>query len=95
MKGVAMDKSKGFTLVELLVVIAIIALLMSILMPALARVRRQAKDVLGQSNLRQWGTCFEGHRTAANVHPIPISTGWAPSGLTMEMRGTCDVAQWQ
>jgi len=53
-----MSEKKGFTLVELLVVIAIIALLMSILMPALARVRKQAKTVLCQTNLKQWGVCF-------------------------------------
>ncbi len=50
-----MANKRAFTLVELLVVIAIIALLMSILMPALARVRNQAKVVLCQSNLKQWG----------------------------------------
>ncbi|MHC4389459.1 MAG: type II secretion system protein [Planctomycetota bacterium] len=53
-----MSNKRAFTLVELLVVIAIIALLMSILMPALARVREQAKTVLGQSNLKQLGSCF-------------------------------------
>jgi len=50
-----MNNRKGFTLIELLVVISIIALLMSIMMPTLSRVKNQAKDVLCMNNLRQWG----------------------------------------
>ncbi|TFG47785.1 MAG: type II secretion system protein, partial [Candidatus Brocadiia bacterium] len=71
-----MKAKKAFTLVELLVVIAIIALLMSILMPALARVRKQAKAVICQTNLKQLGACFAMYTDSWDGK---FMRGWTPN----------------
>ena len=50
--------SYGFTLIELLVVVSIIALLVSILLPALAKARDSARNVMCMVNLRSCGQGF-------------------------------------
>jgi len=51
-----MRNTAGFTLIELLMVISVIVLLMALLLPALQRVRKQARAVVCRTNLKQWGT---------------------------------------
>jgi prepilin-type N-terminal cleavage/methylation domain-containing protein/prepilin-type processing-associated H-X9-DG protein len=65
----------GFTLVELLVVIGIIAVLMSILLPALSRAREHANAVTCLSNLRQ---------IMAGVHSYASDTGYVVPGQWLQ-----------
>lgn len=62
----------GFTLIELLVVISIIALLISILMPALGRARKQAKASVCMTNLRSMGQAHKIHNVETEGKMVDI-----------------------
>jgi len=65
------SKCSAFTLVELLVVIAIIALLLSILMPALNKVREAGKLTVCLGNVRQIGIAAYTYAAANNDWILP------------------------
>lgn len=71
--------SQAFTLIELLVVIAIIALLVSILLPALAGARSAARRTVCMSNQRQYATSAITY-TADYRDLLPTYT-WKPGGF--------------
>ena len=77
------QNKKGFTLIELLVVIAIIALLLSILMPALSKVKKQAQRVVCMANLSQWGLILTQYTEDHEGHFFPGYYNYTdPNGVT-------------
>ena len=77
-----MHRSRAFTLIELLVVVAIIALLVSILLPALNQAREQAKTSVCLSNQKNLAVAFVLY-AADNDGALPVAL--AGTNLTWDM----------
>jgi len=82
-------EKQAFTLIELLVVIAIIAILASLLLPALSRVNGKGKKIVCINNLKRWGDALimyaDDYDALPREKPFAHVGGWSTNYHTWEI----------
>lgn len=81
---------RAFTIVEMLAVIGVIGVLLGLILPAIANVRRESQSVACQANLRQMHSAVETYRAAIKGQLpmcdfLPASTPEGPVGGLVEV----------
>ncbi len=87
-------RRRGFTLIEVIVVISIVAMLVSLILPAVQLVKDRARAVVCQSNIRQLQLIFREYEADHGTMPYGFSftfnlppPGWYMADLSVDVPG--------